>query len=316
MYENTSALVVTPEGNTDIFQVDTGVLQRDPLAPFFFIICLDYTLSTSIFPPDRLTLNRERSRGVPPEKLAKLAFADDIALIEDTINKAESHLHKIETATQKIGLFLYASKTKATHFNPSVECHIHALNGDEIEKVDVFLYLGGYTNSSREINTRIEKSWNTLNSLEKIWNSRITTETKVRIFKSTFESIQLYGFESWVMNSAAMKKIDGTYTRMLQRVKNISWRDRLSNAQLYSQIPKLSTIIKRRRLALAGHVGLHNEPAKTLLFWTPEEYRKRGRPNITLKDVLHENTGLTSNELRTAMADRQIWRKNYVMSLK
>ena len=35
MYENTSALVVTPEGNTDIFQVDTGVLQGDPLVPFF-----------------------------------------------------------------------------------------------------------------------------------------------------------------------------------------------------------------------------------------------------------------------------------------
>ena len=36
MYENTSALVVTPEGNTEIFQVDTGILEEDPLAPFFF----------------------------------------------------------------------------------------------------------------------------------------------------------------------------------------------------------------------------------------------------------------------------------------
>ena len=148
------------------------------------------------------------------------------------------------------------------HFNPSVESHIHALNGDEIEKVDDFLYLGGYTNSSREINTRIKKPWNALNSSEKIWNSHITTETKVRIFKSTVESILLYGCESWVRNSAAVKKVDGTYTRMLRRVKNISWRDRLSNAQLYSQIPKLSTIIKRRRLALAAHVARHNEAAK------------------------------------------------------
>ena len=36
MYENTSALVITPEGNTDIFKIDAGVLQGDPLAPFFF----------------------------------------------------------------------------------------------------------------------------------------------------------------------------------------------------------------------------------------------------------------------------------------
>ena len=153
IYETTPALQVTPEGNTDIFQVDTGVLQGDQLAPFLFIICLDYTLSISIFPSDKLTLKRKGSLRVPPEKLAELAFADDIALMEDTINKVESLLHKIKTATQKIGLFLNASKTKAMHFNSSVESHIHALNGDEIEKVDDFLYLGGYTNSCREINT-------------------------------------------------------------------------------------------------------------------------------------------------------------------
>ena len=90
MYENNSALVVIPEGNAYIFQVDTGVLQENPLAPFLFIIFLDYTLSTSIFPPDGLTFKRKGSRRVPAEKLAELAFADDIALMEDTINKAES----------------------------------------------------------------------------------------------------------------------------------------------------------------------------------------------------------------------------------
>ena len=169
-----------------------------------------------------MTLKRKGSRRVPLEKLAELAFADDIALMEDTVNKAESLLHKIEITTQNIGLFFNASKTKAMHFNLSLKSHIHAMNGDEIEKVDDFLYLGGYTNSSREINTRIGKSWGALNSLEKIWNSHITTETKVRIFKSTVESILLYGCESWVMTNGAVKKVDGTYTCMLQSVKNIS----------------------------------------------------------------------------------------------
>ena len=198
------------------------------------------------------------------------------------------------------------------HFNLFVESHIHAMNGDEIEKVDDFLYLGGYTNFSRDISTSIGKSWGALNSLEKIWNSRITTETKVRIFKSTVESILLYGCESWVMINTAVKKVDGTYIRMLRRVKNISWKDCLSNAQLYGQIPKVSIIIKKRRLALAGHVTRHNKSAKTLLFWMPKECCRRGCPSITLKDVFQKDTKLTSNELRTAMAGRQIWRKNYV----
>ena len=37
MYENTSALVITPEGNTDIFQIDTGVLQGHPLTPSYLL---------------------------------------------------------------------------------------------------------------------------------------------------------------------------------------------------------------------------------------------------------------------------------------
>ena len=314
MYENTSALVMTPEGNTDIFKIDSGVLQGDPLAPFIFIICLDYALRISILSSDGLTLKRKRSRRVPAEVLAELAFADDIALMEDTIDKAETLLHKIEFATQSIGLFLNASKTKAMHLNPTAERNIHSLNGDEIEKVDELLYLGGYTSSSRDINTRIGKAWGAINSLEKVWNSHVSTETKVRIFKSSVESILLYGCESWVMTNVAEKIVDGTYTHMLRRVKNVSWRDRLTNAQLYGQIPKLSTTIKNRRLALAGHVARHNEPANNLLFWSPEEARRRGRPNITLKDVLEKDTGLTANEIRTAMADRQLWRRNYVTS--
>ena len=114
MYENPSALVITPEGNTDLFKIDTGVLQGDPPAPFLFIVCLDYALRTSIGTSDGLTLKRRRSRRAPPELLPDLAFADDIALMEDTINKAQAFLHKVEIATQTIGLFLNASKTKGS----------------------------------------------------------------------------------------------------------------------------------------------------------------------------------------------------------
>ena len=39
MYENTSALVTTPEGNTDVFKIDKAVLLGDPPAPFLFIVC-------------------------------------------------------------------------------------------------------------------------------------------------------------------------------------------------------------------------------------------------------------------------------------
>ena len=40
--------VRSPDGDTDFFDIIAGVLQGDTLAPYLFIICLDYVLRTSI----------------------------------------------------------------------------------------------------------------------------------------------------------------------------------------------------------------------------------------------------------------------------
>ena len=48
LYRNTKVKVPSPDGDTDYFDIVAGVLQGDTLAPYLFIICLDYVLRTSI----------------------------------------------------------------------------------------------------------------------------------------------------------------------------------------------------------------------------------------------------------------------------
>ena len=48
MYSGTRARVLTPDGNTEYFDILAGVLQGDTLAPFLFAIVLDYTLRQAI----------------------------------------------------------------------------------------------------------------------------------------------------------------------------------------------------------------------------------------------------------------------------
>jgi len=48
LYENATAKVRSPDGDTDFSKVLAGVLQGDTVAPYLFIICLDYVLRTSI----------------------------------------------------------------------------------------------------------------------------------------------------------------------------------------------------------------------------------------------------------------------------
>ena len=87
--------MLTPEGETDAFKIDTGVLQGDTLAPFLFIVVLDYALRTSITSSDGLTLKPRLSRRYTAENLADLDYAADIALLEVCIKAAQDLLKRV-----------------------------------------------------------------------------------------------------------------------------------------------------------------------------------------------------------------------------
>ena len=48
LYKNTKVKVHSPDGDTDFFDIVAGVLPSDALAPYLFIICLEYVLWMSI----------------------------------------------------------------------------------------------------------------------------------------------------------------------------------------------------------------------------------------------------------------------------
>ena len=312
MYVDTSAIVLTPEGETNQFSIDTGVLQGDPLAPFLFIICLDYALRSTITDLDGLVLKRSRSRRHPAQVLSDLDYADDIALIENNVAAAQDLLIRVEKACQDIGLFLNAPKTKYMHVNPSSTIGLFSSDGTPIDLVQDFKYLGGYTNTAYDMNIRIGQAWSALNALNKVWKSTVKKDTKLKVFKASVETILLYSSDSWTLNATQSKKLDGTYTRMLRAIYNIPWQEFRSNKELYGTLPRISSVVKCRRLKLAGHVTRHDEPAGKVLLWTPEAKRRVGRPAVTIKTLLVNDTGLVECELSTAMKDRCLWKKNFV----
>ena len=65
LYRDTK--VRSPEGDTDYFDIVVWVLQGDTLAPYLFIICLDYVLRTSIdkIKENCFELTKEKKQKVP-----------------------------------------------------------------------------------------------------------------------------------------------------------------------------------------------------------------------------------------------------------
>ena len=114
LYKNTKVKVRSPDGDTEYFDIVAGVLQGDTLAPYHFIICLDYELRTSIdkIRENGFELTKKRSRRFPAKTITNADYADDIALLANTPNQAETLLHSLERATASIGLHVNAHKTE------------------------------------------------------------------------------------------------------------------------------------------------------------------------------------------------------------
>ena len=149
-------------------------------------------------------------------------------------------------------------------------------------------------------------------SLRKIWKSKIKRATKTKVFKACVESILLYGSESWTLNVTRTKRLDGTYTKTFRSAYDLSWKDHPTIATIYGRLSRISQVVRCHRLALAGHVSRHDEPAGKLITWVPEENRRVGRPFVTLRHIIEEDTGLSGNEFLNAMSDRDKWRRDFV----
>ena len=90
---DTSSTILTSDGETPPFLINAGILQGDALAPFLFIIVVDYVLRMSI---DTISSkgyeikHRRSTRRHPAQYHTDTDFADDIALISESLVSAQS----------------------------------------------------------------------------------------------------------------------------------------------------------------------------------------------------------------------------------
>jgi hypothetical protein len=94
------------------------VLQGDTLAPYLFIIVLDYCLRVAIAGREEsvgFTIKPRQSRRVGPLMITDLDFADDIALLSNTAVQEQEFLEKLESTALHVGLHMNANKTNQIH---------------------------------------------------------------------------------------------------------------------------------------------------------------------------------------------------------
>ena len=245
-YRNTKVKVCSPDGDTDYFDIVAGELQGNILAPYLFIICLDYVLRTSI---DKIKENgfklTKKSRRYPAKTITDADYTDDIGILANTPAQAETQLHSLEQAAAGIGLHINAHKTEYMSFHQTG--NISTLGGSSLKLVDKLSYQGSRVSlTEKDIETQLTKAWTAIDRLAVIWKSDLTDKRKFSFFQAAVVSILLNGCTTWMLTKRMEKKLDGNITRILQAILNESWRQQPSKQKLYGHLLTIMKTIKVR----------------------------------------------------------------------
>lgn len=183
--EGSRTQLLTKRGQSDLIDIRTGVKQGDPMSGTRFNIGMN-----PIF--DVIQDGRRA--------IHCLGYADDVVVMEDTIEDLERTLQEIVDFTTKIGLTINAAKCRTIHLTGKSRCADTQFfqNGTPIPVLREFepaKYLGkpfGFhiLEDEEEIETIIEKGKNILQSELAPWQ-------KLDALKSFYKSCTRPAFESY-----------------------------------------------------------------------------------------------------------------------
>ncbi len=194
------------------------------------------------------------------------------------------------------------------------------INNQQLEEGNEFTYLGSKVStdgdSGKDVSTRLSKENQAFGLLNPVWRStKLTLQTKLRIFKSNVLLVLLYGSECWKATKEISRKLDVFQTKCLRRIKRIFWPNKISNKDLLSScnLEPVSIVVQKRRWRWLGHVlRMRADPVpRVVLRWTPQGKRSRGRPKETWRRTVQKDLlehGLTMEAARQQAEDRQMWR--------
>ena len=137
-------------------------------------------------------LTKKRSRRHPAKTITDADYADDIGILANTPNQAETQLHSLERTAAGIGLHVNAHKTEYMCYNQTG--NITTLDRTPLKLVDKFTYRGSSISSTeKDTDTRLTKAWTAIDRLSIIWKSDLTDKMKRSFFQAAVVSILLYG---------------------------------------------------------------------------------------------------------------------------
>ena len=161
----------------------------------------------------------------------------------------------------QVGLLI--NSTKAKILETLTSPNTITLNGNDIEKVNHFTYLGSYISNDGNIVKEVKaKAAAIFRKLNTIWKSNnISRNLKLKIFHSDVITSLSYGSECRYSTKAIEEKLITFENKCLRKIMNIRSYEFKTNKEIREMSKQLyiTTVIRSRRWGYYGHAPRMND---------------------------------------------------------
>jgi hypothetical protein len=291
LYSHTSARVRAYGHLSPSFEVSSGVRQGCPISPFLFNFAIDDILKSALEGLDGCGVDL-----LPGDRLCDLDYADDIALLGDDTQAAQTALDRLAVEASHFGMYFAPSKCKVLVQDWQGSVPALVLDGKHLEVVDKFVYLGSCVSAGGcmkdEIALRIAKARLTFVNLKHLWRRRdVSLALKGRVYNTTVRAVLLYGCETWSLRTEDAHRLTVFDHRCLRTIARVWWQHRITNEAVrqrifgWSNCRSVDDIVSLCRLRWLGHVlrmPAHRLPNRVLFAVPGPEWKKpRGGQSMT-----------------------------------
>lgn len=259
--------------------------------------------------------------------ITSLAYADDLALFGSSEQELQNNISDLEAACTAFGMTISESKTQVMHVGKTrktVECR---LNGNLLEQVSEFKYLGCMFSEDGRFMKELENRKINGNKVvaqlrSHVFNKReLSKETKLMIHRSIFRPTIMYGSESWVDSNNLIHELEVADMKVLRMIACVSrwdqWENRITNESIREDlnVDSVDEAARKSRLRWFGHVRRMNDDRlpKKILSAGVDGIRGRGRPRRryldSVKCDLRARGYEWDRETEDLTLDRTKWRR-------
>ena len=168
----------------------------------------------------------------------------------------EKLIKSVKEHSDEKGLFLNTKKTKIMDIDKCKKEARIAIDGEEIERVSNFEYLGARIEangkSTPEIRRRLAMATTRLTKMISIWKGQCKKKKKMRVLETVVFPTALYGCEALTINNTDAKRVTSFEMKCYRKILRMSWMKKVTRKSRYEN----------------NYAPAESKNAKTQIFWS------------------------------------------------